>query len=342
MFSLAVVRLAGGIELIHLLKESVGIVRGVVLHDLRWVERVDLLNVVVQLGTNLRVNFLDLLQTTRLDKLPARIEVIGQYLRELLDDVLEDVRGGLQQGFQCGQSCALLDDALESSLRFSLEILAGVLVKVDGQESPKYIGLSQGPSMVWGVTTNLTERPSRGGLQVVFRLVDQGILERRNALGNHDRQGQGLREGRDVAEGHDAGEAVVAAGLSDVVHHSSDTTGIHNELRQIRGVPGNLADACRSILSYELIDVLEAMKNPGEDFGLDDDFGEVDGVLCDLGEAAADLALQLGIIVGDVLGQERDGASVNHDLSELRRVLADVAQRRSGDALERELGFLEA
>ena len=44
--------------------------------------------------------------------------------------------------------------------------------------------------------------------------------------------------------------------------------------------------------------------------------------------------LQLAIGVGDQLCEMGDGASVDDCLRELKRVLADIAQRRRGNALE--------
>mmetsp|Transcript_10603 Transcript_10603/g.28591 ORF Transcript_10603/g.28591 Transcript_10603/m.28591 type:complete len:227 (+) Transcript_10603:545-1225(+) len=189
---------------------------------------------------------------------------------------------------------------------------------------------------------DLTQGPGRGRLQVVLRFVDQCVLQGRDALGHDYGERQRLGEGRDVAQRHDAGQPVVSARLGDVVDHGGDAAGVHDELCEVRGVAGDLADAGRGVLAHELVDVLQAVQDPWEDLGLDHDLGQVHGVLRDLRQAGADLALELGVVVGDVLREQRHCTGVDDDLRQLRGVLADVAEGRGGDALQGELRLLEA
>mmetsp|Transcript_72318 Transcript_72318/g.234944 ORF Transcript_72318/g.234944 Transcript_72318/m.234944 type:complete len:388 (-) Transcript_72318:11-1174(-) len=188
---------------------------------------------------------------------------------------------------------------------------------------------------------DLTQGPGRGRLQVVLRFVDQCVLQGRDALGHDYGERQRLGEGRDVAEGHDARQPVVAASLRDVVNHGSDAPGIHDQLGEVRCVAGDFADAGGGVFAHKLVDVLQAVQDPGEDLGLDHHLGQVHRVLRDLRQAGADLALELGVVVGDVLREQRHCTGVDDDLRQLRGVLADVAEGRGGDALQGELRFLE-
>lgn len=61
-----------------------------------------------------------------------------------------------------------------------------------------------------------------------------------------------------------------------------------------------------------------------------------------LAEGRKDLALELGVRVLNENGEVRNGASINNRLCQLGRVLADVRERRCGNALERNLGLLDA
>mmetsp|Transcript_72319 Transcript_72319/g.234949 ORF Transcript_72319/g.234949 Transcript_72319/m.234949 type:complete len:227 (-) Transcript_72319:505-1185(-) len=189
---------------------------------------------------------------------------------------------------------------------------------------------------------DLTQGPGRGRLQVVLRFVDQCVLQGRDALGHDYGERQRLGEGRDVAEGHDARQPVVAASLRDVVNHGSDAPGIHDQLGEVRCVAGDFADAGGGVFAHKLVDVLQAVQDPGEDLGLDHHLGQVHRVLRDLRQARANLPLELSIVVGDVLGEQGDRTGIHDDLRQLGRVLANVAEGGRGDALQGELRLLEA
>jgi hypothetical protein len=57
---------------------------------------------------------------------------------------------------------------------------------------------------------------------------------------------------------------------------------VNNELSELSGLLSDFSDACSSILSDLNIEVLQAVKDSGEDLSLDDDFSQIDGVLSDL------------------------------------------------------------
>jgi len=64
-------------------------------------------------------------------------------------------------------------------------------------------------------------------------------------------------------------------------------------------------------------------------------------VLRDLGQAGADVSLELSISSVDERGEEGHGTGVHHDLGKLGGVLADLGERGSRDPLERNLGLLD-
>ena len=139
--------------------------------------------------------------------------------------------------------------------------------------------------MVWGVSANLTERPGSSSLEVILRLIDQGILERCNTLGNNDCHSEGIIESRDVAEGHDTREASISLRLRDIVNNCSSTTRVDDELGKLSGLLGNFSDASSGIFSDLNIKVLQAVEDSGEDLSLNDNFSQINGVLGNLGKA---------------------------------------------------------
>ena len=66
------------------------------------------------------------------------------------------------------------------------------------------------------------------------------------------------------------------------------------------------------------------------------------GARSHLREARADLPLELAVGRDDEGGEIGDGAAVDDRLGQLGRMLADVRQRRRRDALQRQLGLLDA
>mmetsp|Transcript_33060 Transcript_33060/g.67673 ORF Transcript_33060/g.67673 Transcript_33060/m.67673 type:complete len:251 (-) Transcript_33060:260-1012(-) len=180
--------------------------------------------------------------------------------------------------------------------------------------------------MVRRMTSNLTQGPSRGSLQMILRLVDQGILQGRNTLRHHHGQSQGFGERSDVSQGHDTRQAVVSTGLGDIVHHSSDTTSVDDELRQIRRVTCDFANAGGGVLPHELVNVLQAMQDTWEDLGLHNNLGQIHRMLGNLSQAAANLTLERCIVVRDVLCQEGHGTCIHHGLCQFFGVPGNVAQ----------------
>ena len=81
----------------------------------------------------------------------------------------------------------------------------------------------------------------------------------------------------------------VATGFLHIIDHGSNSSRIHNEFGQVRGVPRQLPHASGRILLHHLVDVPQAMQDPGEDFGLDHHLRQVHGMLGDLRQTCADL-----------------------------------------------------
>jgi len=88
----------------------------------------------------------------------------------------------LKEGFKSGNVSAHLDNVLESLLGFILKVLGGILEHVDSKETCWDISLSEELAVFWGVTTNLSECPCGGSLQVVLWLIDKSVLEWGNTL----------------------------------------------------------------------------------------------------------------------------------------------------------------
>ena len=307
--------------------------------------RVDSVDVLAELGAGGGIDLLNTLEATRLDEGLLGLGVLGKNLGELGSNVGEDVVGGEdEEGFEGRKVSAHLDDILEGLLGFVLKVGGALafLHHVDGEESGGDVSLGEVLGVVGRVTADLSEGPGGGSLDVILRLVDEGVLERSNTLGDDNSHGEGVIEGRDVTEGHDTWETGISLGLADVVNGRSSATGVDDQLGKLRGLLGNLTDASGGVLAHLHIDILQAVENPGEDLSLNNDFGEVDGVLGDLSEALADVALELGVGVRDQSGQVGNGSLVNDSLRQLLGVFGDLGQGSGGDALEGELGLLDA
>jgi hypothetical protein len=190
------------------LEQVVCVVGRVVVDDVGGVVRVDLINVLAELGAGFGLDLLDLLETTGLDESALSFELGGEDLGELSANVGQDVVGGqLEEGFKGGDVSAHLDDVLECLLGFVLEVLGGVLEHVDGEETGGDVSLSEEFAVLGGVSSDLTKSPCGGSLEVILGLVDKSVLKGSNTLGNDNSHGEGVVEGRDVAEGHDTGES---------------------------------------------------------------------------------------------------------------------------------------
>ena len=317
------------LAIVEVLDEVLGEVGRVVLDNLLGEVRVNGIDVLAELAAWSSLDLLNSLETTALDEGLLGLGVLRKDLGELSSDVCEDIVGGEdEEGLQGGQVGAHLDDILEGLLRFVFEVgrALALLHHVDGEETGGDVSLGQVLGVIGRVTANLTEGPGSGGLDVVLRLVDKGILKRSDTLGDDDSHGKGVIEGRDVTEGHDSGKTGVALGLADVVNGGRSTTRVHDELGELGGLLGDLTDAGGGILSHLHIDVLQTVEDSGENLGLDDDFSEIDGVLGDLGEALAHVALKLGVGVRDEGSKVGNSTLVNDGLGELLSVLGDFGE----------------
>jgi len=99
------------------LQEFVCVVGLVELDDVRWVVRVDLVDVFAKLAARLCLEVLNLLETATLDEGALCLEVLGKDLGKLGTDVGQDVVGGAsQEGFESGYVRAHLDNVFQGLL----------------------------------------------------------------------------------------------------------------------------------------------------------------------------------------------------------------------------------
>jgi len=324
------------------LEEVICVSRSVVVDNIGRIVRVNFVNVLAELGALLGLDFLNFLEATTLNEGTLGFEVLGKDLSELGADVGEDVvRSELEEGLEGGDVSAHLDNVFESFLGFVLKVLGRFLEHVDGKESGRNISLSKVFSVFRRVSTDLSERPGSSSLQVILRLVHEGILEGSDSLGDDNSHSERVIESRDVSEGHDTRESSVSLRLTDIVNSSGGTTRVDDELSELSSLLSNFSDASSSVLSYLNIDILKAVKDSREDLSFDNDFSEIDGVLGDLGEALAYVSLELGIGVRDESSKVWDGTLVNNGLSKLFGVLGDLGESGGTDSLQGELGFLD-
>ena len=80
---------------LQLLQQRLLVPRRVELYDLQWIQSVDLVDVLLQLVTRLRLYLLDLLQTALLDETLLCGGVVGQGLGELVENVVKDLSGAV-------------------------------------------------------------------------------------------------------------------------------------------------------------------------------------------------------------------------------------------------------
>ena len=187
--------------------------------------RVDLVDVLAEFRALLGLNLLNLLETTGLHELTLGIDGGRENLGKLRAHIREDVVGRkLQEWLEGLEVGAHLDDVLECLLGLVFEVLAALRKHVDGKEAGRHVGLSQCFRVIGGVATDLAERPGGSGLQVILWLVEQRLLQWRDALGNDNGHGQRVVEGRNITECHDSGKPGVTLRLTDVVDGGGGTT----------------------------------------------------------------------------------------------------------------------
>ena len=121
---------------------------------------------------------------------------------------------------------AHLDNILEGFLGFVFEILGrgSFLEHVNGEKSSRDVSFGKELGVLWRMATDLSERPGRSCLQVVFGFVHECLLEWGDSLRDDNCHGKGVVEGRNVSESHDSRQASIALRLADVVHSRSSTS----------------------------------------------------------------------------------------------------------------------
>jgi len=329
--------------LLESLEEVVCVARGVVVDNIGGIVRVNFVDVLAELASLLGLDFLNFLEATTLDEGALGLQVLGKNLGELSADVGENiVRSKLEKRLEGGDVSAHLDNVFEGLLGLIFQVLGGFLEHVDSKESGWHISLSKVLGVLGRVTANLSERPGSGSLQMVLRLVHEGILEGSNSLGNDNSHSERVIESRNVSEGHDSRKTGVTLGFTDIVNSGSSTTGVDNEFGELSGLFSDFSDASSSVLSNLNINILEAVEDSGEDLGFNDNFSKIDGVLSDLRKALADVSLELGIGVRDESSKVWDGSLVNDSLGKLFGVLGDFGKSSCADSLKGKLGLLDA
>jgi hypothetical protein len=304
---------------------------------------VDFVDVLSEFAAWLSLDFLDLLESSALNESSLGLKVLGEDLGELGADVSQDVVWSqLEEWLEGWQVGAHLDDVLQGLLGLVLEVLGGLGEHVDGEQLGWHVSLGEELGVVWGVSSDLAERPGGGGLQVVFWLVLDGVLQWGDTLGDDDGHGEGVVEGRDVSEGHDTWKSGVTLGFTDVVNGSGGSTRVDNKFSEFGGLLGDFSNASSSVLSDLDIHILEAVEDSWEDFSLNNDFGKIDGVLGDLSKALADVSLELSVWVRDQSSQVWDSSLVNNSLGQLFSVLGDFSKSGGRDSLEGKLWLLNA
>jgi hypothetical protein len=98
---------------------------------------------------------------------------------------------------------------------------------------------------------------------------------------------------------------------------------VNNKLGELGCLFCNFSDASSSVFADLNINVLKAVENLGENFGLNNYFCEIDGVLGDLCEALANVSLKLSIWVRDQGSKVWYCTLINYSLSKLFSVLGN-------------------
>ena len=106
-----------------------------------------------------------------------------------------------------------------------------------------------------------------------------------------------------------------------------------NKFCKLSGLFSDFSYASRGVLTHLHIDVFKAVKDLGENFSFNDNFGMVNGVFSDLCKALANVPLKLSVRVGDQGSQVGHGTLVNNSLREFFSVFCDFRESGRGDTL---------
>jgi len=90
---------------------------------------------------------------------------------------------------------------------------------------------------------------------------------------------------------------------------------VNNKLGELGCLLGDFTNAGSGILADLDVNVLEAVKNSWENLSFNNNFGKINGVLCDLSKALANVSLKLGVGVRDKSSEVWDCTLVDDSLS---------------------------
>ena len=113
------VALSFSVVLFQSSEQIVSVVWRVVVNHIRWIVTVDFVNVLTEFAARFSLNFLNLLESSRLHECAFGFKVLREHFSELSADVLKNVvRSQLKKGLKCRQVGAHLNDILKGFLCF--------------------------------------------------------------------------------------------------------------------------------------------------------------------------------------------------------------------------------
>mmetsp|Transcript_60370 Transcript_60370/g.99872 ORF Transcript_60370/g.99872 Transcript_60370/m.99872 type:complete len:303 (+) Transcript_60370:314-1222(+) len=290
-------RCLGDLVIVDLVQESGCIIWRIILNNFWRVAIVDSLCILCQLGSRFCLDLLKCGQSTVCNKLSLGPNIIGQNLGKLGANVLQHVwwRILVQQRLQSRWMHTFLDDALQCTLGLCLKIITAFLIQIHIQQLGQDASVCNAFGMVCRMAPNLTQRPCRSCLDVVFGFLFQRVAQRGNPLADNYRQRKRLGECRNVPQSHDTRQPGIATSLIYVINQCTNTAGIHNQLSQLWSVLCDFTDICCCVLLHNLIRILEQRENLGEDLTLHDQLCKLNTMLRNLGQTLANLSLQFSV-----------------------------------------------
>ena len=145
-----------GSLVLELLEQRLLVAGRVELHDFQRIQRVDLVNVLLQFVSGLGLDLLDLLEATLLDEGLLGSWIVGEGLGELVQNVVQDLSWAVfDEGLEGTEVGAHLEDAFECLLRLLLEVLGAGRIAIEVQQQTRDVLLGQRFRMVGSVASHL-------------------------------------------------------------------------------------------------------------------------------------------------------------------------------------------